>query len=168
MADLFDSILDFLGPFFMFAVGSIFAYVGYYILNKGKVAQKEWLKTPAKITSSSVFEKSERDKDAQGFSYDRILFCPLIQYEYVFNSKKHFGEFSLYSTSNPNEAESIISNYSADKEVEIFVNPKNSQESMLLINSMTFDYFPYIFLGIGIFVMLLAIVLFISFVFGVL
>lgn len=166
MRDSFDLILDFLGPLFMFSVGSIFAYVGYYLLNKGKIAQKEWVKTSAKITSSSVFEKSARDKDPQGFSYDRSLFCPLIQYEYVFNSKKYLGEFSLYSTSNPNEAESIISSYPVDKEVEIFVNPKNSSESMLLINSMTFDYFPYVFLGMGIFLMLLAIVLFVSFVFG--
>lgn len=168
MRDSFDLILDFLGPLFMFTVGSIFAYVGYYLLNKGKMIQKEWIKTSAKIVSSSVFEKTEEGRSRDGFSYDRIVFCPAIQYEYFVNSKKYSGEFSLYSTSDSNEAQSIALSYPSDKEVEIFVNPKNSQESMLFINSMTFDYFPYIFLGMGIFVMLLAIVLFISFVFGLL
>lgn len=161
MADLFDSILDIFGPIFMFGVGSIFAYVGYYLLNKGKIAQKEWVKTSAKIVSSSVFEKSDRSRDSNGISYDRTLFCPLIQYEYTFNSKKYSGEFSLYSTSDSNDAQSIILTYLPDSDTEIFVNPKNPEESLLLIKNMTFDYFPYIFLGIGIFVMLLGIILFV-------
>ena len=156
---LFSNVLSFLGPLFVFFVGFAFSYVGYFLLKKDQSIKTNWKSVFGTIAASTIIQKEEKQKTDSGIYYNRTIFSPFISYRYLVESKEFFGEFSSYGTDDESEATSISSTFQKDSPIEVFFNPQNPSESTIKIKNLKVDLFPYVFLGIGIFVILMSIVL---------
>jgi hypothetical protein len=157
-ADSFDTILNLLGPLFVFCVGAIFAYIGYYLYKKEDAIIKTWKMIEAEVTSSSITTKTESNRSRGNF-YEQTMFAPLIAYTYSCEGKKYSGEESSNYSNLESEARKIMLQNPEGSKIPIYVNPKNPSESSLKNAGVSKTLFPYIFMVIGALAILMAILI---------
>lgn len=131
---------------FLFA-GSIILIIGSSKLWDAHKSST-WESTPGIITSSKIEDELTSDST--------VVFHARINYAYEVNGKKYdgtrisFGDFSSSSSERPFE---ITQRYSLGKKVDVYFNPENPKDSLLLpgIQPQTYftTYFALVFLLFG-------------------
>ncbi|MBI5224195.1 DUF3592 domain-containing protein [Candidatus Micrarchaeota archaeon] len=161
--DNFDWIFRIIGPLFGIVVGAIFAWAGYYLLQKDRKIETQWKPTTGQIIESEVAERQEERRDSDSRRrWTQTVYSPVIRYKYSIDGKEYEGEDSGYGTSNPQEAQDIVATKEPGKSIEVFVNPQKPSESAIVgIADFQKNLFAYVFIGIGIVAMLIAVVIFV-------
>jgi len=119
----------------LLSIGLIFRSI--YIYNKEKQVFS-WNETNGIIIHSEVI------KD---YSFDPPDYYSIVKYEYIIQNKKFYSE--KIAINNPTGSpEEIVEKYPKGKKVKVYVNPKNSNESVLEKCVKTTDFIISLSLGI--------------------
>ncbi|MEN8243243.1 MAG: DUF3592 domain-containing protein [Chloroflexota bacterium] len=116
---------------FVFGMGAVWLYV---TVNGMKLAEESqaWLSTAGTITNTSIDRVESTDED--GFT--DVDFRPVVDYSYVVNEgtftsqRVDFGSRPTYNSSS--RAEEYLAKYPVGGEVEVFYDPENFGEAVLV------------------------------------
>ena len=153
--DFIADNIKYLGPSIIIIVGLVFLCIGIFPLYRYRKITQSWSLINGKVVETDISRLS-----SAAHSY-RHYYVPIVRYQYEYQGKTYFGEDSSRSWGNYGEAQGDLEKRVPSTAVHVFVDPKNSESSTLKKPDGYVDWFAFGFLGGGLFMIVIGIVIFV-------
>ena len=130
-----------------FLIGSIATIWGVKTFLSAQ-ATEEWPQVEGKVTASEVTRKRTRG-GGKGIKQRKTNYTAEISYDYVIDGEALSSDrfsYGNYSSSNRENADSIVAEFPVGKTVPVFYDPENPESAVLKMGGNFLTYLP---LGIG-------------------
>jgi hypothetical protein len=154
------NMIEYLTMIIIIPLGSIFIIKGFWRSSKGiayllkAYNSMKWDSITCTIIQSTLVTA----KDDEGF----LSFEAIVKYKYGYKGNQYIGDeiyFGYNSSSVEEKSSNLLRSYPEGKEVEVFVNPKRPQDSILIPGIKLSTIIPvlggFFFTFVGFFILLI-------------
>jgi hypothetical protein len=124
-----------MGQLFVTAlIGAGLLLAGLFQLRKVR-ASRSWIKTTGKVYESTVQSEFSR---GTGDDPDKWVYYPLVRYQYWTGTEWLCGDrigFDRHGFGSPAKAQAVLARYPVEAQVEVFFDPANPAQAVLLKTS---------------------------------
>lgn len=132
-----------IGPFgglnYLFLFSLLGFYGGYQMVNTGKASLK-WPVSRGIISKSSVRKRNSSGGSGMSYSFE-------VEYEFQVDGSSFVGSTYSYkittNSANSKGATALVEQYPLNSEIDVYYNPVNPKESVLLPGLNAWSYMPF-------------------------
>lgn len=116
-----DETLCIILPFAVMGAGT-FIFTAFLTLRE-YIISETWKTVTGTVVSSRMTTSRSGRRNA------KMMYKPVITYEYFYDGKRRKGESSILSSGNSKEMEMIVDKHEEGKKIELLINPNNPKQT---------------------------------------